>query len=213
MTPLIVRAARPAWMALPGAAVATAVIGLLTAVVTAAFGDGTVSGLGWWSVVAVGALVAGPAIPIVGLALLRRRHRRLELDDTVLTHVDDWGRRTAVPRERISSVYRVPLLMNIEYGEVTVVADRRDRALISLWHKHWDAGQLDRVWSALGRPSVYYRAGSGTGAYRAAEARAALPGLWLPLPFTRPFAVAGVAVALVLIYLAGWIAVMVSLTA
>jgi hypothetical protein len=108
-----------------------------------------------------------------------------------------------MPRDRIAAVCRVPLLMNIEYGEVTVVMDRRGRALLSLWHKHWDAERLAPLWSALGRRPEF----------RAADARATYPGLRLPLPFTHPFVVAGVAVLLVLTYVAGWIAVMMAITA
>jgi hypothetical protein len=211
MTRLVVRAARPVWLAVPAPAIATAVIGLLTVLVTAAFGTDAVGGLGAWAVVAIGALIAVPAAPIVGVVILRRRNRRLELDDDTLSHVDDWGRRTTIRRDRIAAVCRVPLLMNIEYGEATVVTDRRGRALLSLWHKHWDADRLEPVWSALGRPVRSHAANTGT--YRAEQARAAFPGLWLPLPFTHPFAVAGVAVTLVLAYVAGWIAVMVAVTA
>jgi hypothetical protein len=195
-------------MALPAPAIATAVIGLLMVVVTAAYGNDSVDGIGWWAFAAVGALIAGPAVLIAGFALLRMRNRRLELDERTLSHVDEWGRRTAIPRERIAAVYRVPLLMNIEYGEVAVLTDRRGRVLLSLWHKHWNLDRLTRLWSALDRPSGVHHGG----VLGAAEARAAYPGLSLPLPFTHPFAVAGVAVALVLAYVAGWIAVMLALT-
>jgi hypothetical protein len=208
MTPVVERAARPGWTAVPAPAIATAVIGVLTAVVTAAFGNDSVDGLGWWAFPAVGALIAGPGVLIAGFALQRMRNRCLELDERTLSHVDEWGRRTAIPRDRIAAVHRVPLLMNIEYGEVTVVTDRRGRVLLSLWHKHWDLDRLDRLWSALGVPSRSHLGG----VLRAAPARAAYPGLSLPAPFTHPFAVAGVAVALVLTYVGGWIAVMMAIT-
>lgn len=202
---VVLRPVRPAWMRPAGSTVFALVWGIGLAFAMAAFGNRYGDGFGWLGVAGVGVLLAVPAVLIVGGLVLRNR-MRIDVDDGTLVHTDPRGRRVTVDSAAVRSVHDLMLTNRSEQRFATVVAGEGGAALLVLWHKTWDPGELGRLWSGLGWPVHQIEP------MPVATAPTRFPGIQLPGSFVRPFRTAGLVVLCVFGYVFTWIAVMVGVT-
>jgi len=211
---LVIRAAPAKLVRLSPWAIAAGALGLILATARAGFGSRRYedSGVGWWAVPAIGALIGVPLL-VVGVGLwLRGRNQRIVLDDATLTIHDQLGRGTPWPRSQITGLRYVPLRTNQEQGAATLLLGEGRRVLATLWHKTWDLDRLAPLATALGvdiETSTVPRDADGL---TVAEARRRYPGIDIPVLFRRPLAIGCLGGLLAIAYVAAWVAVMVALT-
>jgi hypothetical protein len=213
-TPLVIRAAPTALVRVGPYAVIVGVLGLILATLRAAFGSPRYenSGIGWWAIPAIGALLGLPLLALAVALWLRRRNLRIVLDDATLTVRDQYGRSASWPREEIKVLWHVPLRTNQEQGAVILLLGEGKRVLATLWHKTWDLDRLAPLANALGvtiEASALPREAEGL---TVADARRRYPGIEIPVSFVHPLALGCLGGLTVMAYAAAWVAMMVMLS-
>jgi hypothetical protein len=211
--PLVIRAVPTPLVRIGPYTVIMAILALVLVTLRAAFGSPRHehSGIGWWAIPAIGALLGLPLLALA-VVLLLRRSLRIVLDDVTLTVRDQYRRSTSWPREQIKALRYVPLRTNQERGSVVLLIGERKRVLGTLWHKAWNLDQLAPLATALDidiEASALPREVEGL---TIAEARQRYPGIHIPVSFVHPFALGCLGTLLVVAYVAAWVAAMVLLT-